>query len=362
MAKSLYVHIPFCHHLCAYCDFAKVLYSERWAFSYLSSLKNELASLPIKEKLETVYVGGGTPSALSLGLLKDLLSSLRPLLDEEYEFSVEMNPEDLKEDKLAVLRQYGVNRLSIGIESSVPRLLALMERRHTFEEAKDGIALAKKMGFSRLSADLIYGLPNESEEEVQEDIDNFLSLDIGHLSAYCLSVNEGTIFHNRGYQEMDEEIAGAQYEMILARFKEAGYQRYEVSNFARNGQASKHNLTYWHDDEYYAIGLGAASYLQGVRGENTRNLSKYLRGEYRAKEEEVARDEELKEFFLTNLRLEEGFEEERFAKRFGFSFLSHYGEAYEKLSKDGLLTRANGRIRPTDRGLMILDTLLMEFF
>ena len=362
MAKSLYVHIPFCHHLCAYCDFAKVLYSERWAFSYLSSLKRELESLAIEEKLETIYVGGGTPSSLSLELLSDLLLVLRPLLGEGYEFSVEMNPEDLKEDKLEILRRYGVNRLSVGIESSVPRLLALMDRNHTFLEAKEGIGLAKRMGFSRLSADLIYGLPGERKEEVREDIDNFLSLDIDHLSAYCLSVNEGTLFHNRGYHEMGEEEAGEQYEMILAGLREAGYRRYEVSNFARNGQESKHNLTYWHDDEYYAIGLGAASYVSGVRGENTRNLSKYLRGEWRAKEEKVTREDELKEFFLTNFRLEEGFEESRFEERFGFPFFSRYIDAYTKLSGNGLLTRENGHIRPTDRGMMILDTLLMEFF
>lgn len=362
MPSSLYIHIPFCRHLCAYCDFPKVVYDQRWGFSYLKALKMELDSFAPKGPFKTVYIGGGTPSALSKEELTVLLSMVRPYLSNASEFTLEANPEDLNEEKLSLLLDFGVNRLSVGIESSTERLLALMNRRHSFEEAKKGLELAKRLGFKRLSADLIYGLPGESLAELDTDINAFLGLDIDHLSAYCLSVNPMTAFYNDDIKEMEEEKASIQYERILGRFREAGYRRYEVSNFARKGDLSRHNLVYWHDEEYIGIGLGASGYVGKKRYTNTKNLARYLLLDWSRTEETLTKESELEDFFLTNLRLDDGFSLADFEKRFGFSFLDRYGNVFEKERQLGLLALKEGRLFATDRGLEILDSVLLSLF
>ena len=362
MAKSLYVHIPFCHRICAYCDFAKVLYEERWAFSYVKEIEREIASIGIKEPLETIYLGGGTPSILPNGALEELLGFLKPFLDERYEFTIETNPEDIDEEKLRILERCGVNRISLGVESSSPRLLALMGRNHTFEKAKKAISLIKNAGFARVSVDMIYGLPNETKEEVEKDLSAFIGLGVNHISTYCLSVNPGTAFHNAGYSEMDEESAGEQYETILKALRDAGYRRYEVSNFAKNGEYSEHNLVYWRDEEYYAAGLGASGYVDGIRFDNTRNLTKYLSGKHREKEDKLSSESELEDYFLTNLRLDDGFSEDVFEKRFGFAFLSKYKEEFEELERNRLMKHERGRFFCTDKGIEILDSVLLKLF
>lgn len=362
MVSSLYVHIPFCAHICRYCDFAKVFYRDDWAFSYLQEIKKEIAELRISHPLKTIYVGGGTPTCLSESMLDDLLSFLRPYLEEDGEFSVEANPETITPEKLGILCKNKVNRLSLGIQSSLPKYLSLMGRKHTFEEAKEAIFLAKKAGFSNLSVDLIYGLPGQNLSELDSDISAFLALDLPHLSAYSLTVNPGTEFYAKGFQEAEDELAGAMYERILFRLRKAGYERYEVSNFAKNGHYCRHNLTYWKDEEYYAAGLGASGYLGKKRYVNTRNLSTYLKGKHRSEEEKLTLESELEDFFLTNLRLASGFAEKTFEKRFGFSFFSRYQNQFETLHKMGLLEQKEGCIRATDRGILLLDRILINLF
>lgn len=358
--RALYVHIPFCAHVCAYCDFPKVLYNAKWAFSYVRWLKEEFIAQHI-EKVETIYIGGGTPTSLDDGLFEEVLSLVEPHLVGGGDFTVEANPENLTESKLQIMKKHGVNRLSIGIESSQTKYLELMGRKHTFDQARLAVGLARKNGFFNLNCDLIYALPNETMEELDKDIDALLSLDVPHLSTYCLSINKGTGFFNAGLVEADNDIAADQYERILKRLREAGYDRYEVSNFAKPGYESKHNITYWRDEEYYAVGMGASGYVNGVRFDNTRNLGQYLAGHPRGKDELVSKESDLQYFFLTNLRLEKGFELHTFYKRFGFSFLDKYKVAIEKLTKEGLLEVVNGvSVRCTDRGLLILDQVLLE--
>lgn len=362
MPSSLYIHIPFCHHLCSYCDFSKLLFNESWTSSYLEALFKEIKSYNIIKPLKTIYIGGGTPTSLSKEQLKNLLDFLSPYKNEDTEFTIEANPEDLKEDKLLLLKDKGINRLSIGVESSKAKFLHLMERNHTFLEAYEGIKLAKKLGFKRLSADFIYALPSETLEEAIEEAKAFLALDITHLSSYCLSINPMTKFHNLGYQELDEQEAGLQYEAICRVLEEGGFKRYEISNFAKNNDVSRHNLVYWRDEEYYGAGLGASGYINKVRYQNTKNLSSYLRGNFVATREIISQDEELKEYFLTNLRLVEGFSLATFQKRFGFSFIEKYESSFKKLSKNGLLKIEDNKLLATNRGLELLDQILLELF
>lgn len=363
MAESLYVHIPFCAHICGYCDFTKVLYREEWVFSYIEALIKQLDSLEIKAPLKTVYVGGGTPSSLPDNLFKKLLEKLHNYLDkEDYEFTVEANPESLTKDKLLIMKNAGVNRLSIGIESSNEKYLKLMGRGHSFEQGVEAVNLAKECGFLNITCDLIYGLPLEKEEDVEKDVQALLSLDLPHLSTYCLSVSKGTAWHNQGYKEMDDEEAAKQYELILKEFRKAGYVRYEVSNFAKPGYESRHNMTYWKDNEYYAAGLGASGYLNGERFTFTKNLTSYIKGEYEGERETVSEKEKIEEFFLTNLRLEKGFEIEEFNRRFDVDFRKEYEKEINKLIKDELIKMNEKSIYPTDKGNLLLDRILLTLF
>jgi oxygen-independent coproporphyrinogen-3 oxidase len=358
---ALYIHIPFCQHLCHYCDFAKVFYTPEWASAYLYSLEEELSSLHLG-LMQTIYLGGGTPSALSLAELERLLAFVSPHLDQGGEFTCEVNPENFTREKAVLLRRYGVNRLSIGVQSSHDSLLKLMGRAHTFAEAKAAVSLSREVGFSNLSCDLIYGLPGESLATLQEDITALLSLKSDHLSSYCLSVNPGTQFFDRKIPEMDQALAADEYDLILASFRKAGYDRYEVSNFAKEGKKSRHNLVYWKDEPYYGLGLGAAGYVDDIRYSNTRNLQRYLKKQWRDEEEKVSSEDDRKYFFLTNLRLEEGFALADYEKRFHERFDLRYANQVKKLVDTGLLVLTDERVYPSDRGILLLDRILLALY
>ncbi len=359
--SSLYVHIPFCPSLCAYCDFPKVIYRKEWAFSYLKALFEELDDLK-GNHYDTIYIGGGTPTSLDDDDFGSLLAYLANYKKENTEWSIETNPDSLTDGKLALASRFGVNRISIGMESSVPRLLKMMGRTHSFSDVQKAVERARNFGFSNLNADLIYALPGEKDEELQEDISALLTLSLPHISAYSLIIEKGTIFSHRGYQEADDEIAARQYKMILSLLRKAGYNRYEVSNYAKNGYECKHNLVYWKDEQYDAVGLGASGYKDDKRYVNTRNLFRYNEGHYREEIEQVTVKDDLEYYFLTNLRLEQGFSLIDFSKHFGFSFLDKYQEEFTKLSAQGLLLLQNNRVRPTDEGMLLLDRILLTLF
>jgi len=359
--RSLYIHIPFCAHLCSYCDFAKVLYEPKWAFSYVEKLIEEAQALPLTP-VSTLYIGGGTPSVLDEKTLERLLSFFAPYLLPGGEFTIEANPENFTLEKAKLFRQYGVNRLSLGVESSQKRLLTLMGRHHDFADAQRAFSLAREVGFDNISLDMIYALPDETIGELNHDIDALLSFHSEHLSTYCLSVNPGTLFYNEKIPEMDQALAAEQYETILRRFRAASYERYEVSNFAQKGRQSRHNLTYWHDETYYGIGLGAAGYIEDIRYSNTRNLQRYLAGKYRAEEEQVSPEEDRKYFFLTNLRLAEGFSLESYEKRFHERFEIRYQDTIKKLVASSLLILTPERVYPTDQGILLLDRILLALY
>lgn len=362
-ASSLYVHIPFCRHICAYCDFPKLFYEQRWGKPYLGALFDELDSYRIEAGfLKTIYIGGGTPTALDDELLALLLEKVRHYLAKDGEFTLEANPETITEEKARLLARSGVSRVSLGVQSAQPRLLRLMGRAHSFAQAKEAIAMLKEAGISNINADLIYALPGESTEEVASDIEAFLSLDLPHLSCYSLILERATIFAAKGYQEAPSEVQAEQYELILARLREAGYQRYEVSNFAKKGWECRHNLVYWRDEPYIGAGLGAAGYLGGRRHKNSLNFHAYCAGKFRGEEEEVDAASDLHYFLLCNLRLAEGFPLAAFKKRFGYALEEVKAEAIAKLAQRGLLVDDGDALRCTDEGLLLLDTVLLELF
>ena len=359
--NSLYVHIPFCRHICAYCDFPKVVYQDDWASSYLGALFSEIKQRDIP-KQKTIYIGGGTPTSLKPEDLEKLLSFLRDYVDEDYEFSIEANPETLDEEKAAILARFGINRVSIGMQTSSPRLLEKLGRRHAFEDVQGAVDLLRSVGITNINIDLMYGLPEETMEEVKADLDAFLSLGVPHVSAYSLILEQGTAFYAKGIKPLDDDEQQAQFEYIRDALEAHGYARYEISNFARPGYQCVHNKTYWKDEPYYGVGLGAAGYVGSTRYTNTKNLGKYLNGEYQGEEETLDRASEIEDFLLTNLRLVEGFDPAEFERRFGESFSDHFGDKAQSLVERGLLVVTDGKIAASSRGLDLLDTILVSLF
>lgn len=360
-SNALYVHLPFCAHLCHYCDFAKLLYNGQLADAYVKALLDELESYHIGQ-VATIYLGGGTPTALSEQQLETVLAAVGPHLAANGEFTVECNVENATLGKLSLLKRYGVNRLSIGVESFHDEVLKAMNRKHTAAEAAEAVQSAKSLGFANINVDLMYGLPDTDIATVKEDIEGILKLDVDHISAYALSVAPNTVFYSRKVLEPAQETARAEYDLILSTLRQAGYRRYEVSNFARNGKLSAHNLVYWNDDEYYGIGLGASGYLDGVRYTNTRNMSKYLAGQYADEKETISPAIAEEDYLMLKLRLDEGFAKEDFAERFGFRYDDKYGEETKRLAEKGLLIDSPASLRCTDEGIMLLDYVLLHLF
>lgn len=356
---ALYVHIPFCEHLCAYCDFTKLFYNEHFAGPYLKALFQEIDYYRIN-KVKTIYIGGGTPTALSIVELDYLLAKVSPKLESGGEFTVEGNVENLSYDKLILLKKYGVNRLSIGVEATSEKALKLLGRNHTFDDAKKVIQKAKDLGFDNINVDLIYGYPGQSLIDLRNDLDNVLSLKVEHISIYSLTVEKGTMFAVKNIKEQDDEQSRIFYEEILKTLRSHGYKRYEVSNFALPNHFSKHNLTYWKDECYFGIGLGASGYIDNYRYSNTKNLNKYIKGNFLDEREVLSYEEEIEDFLLTNFRLEDGFKASIFKERFGVEFMDLFAKKAKKLIDNKLLIAIGDTIKLSDEGILLLNRVLLD--
>ena len=358
---ALYVHVPFCLRICPYCDFCKVIYRPEWSKPYLDALYAEAKARQCG-LFSTIYVGGGTPSALPDEEFEELLFFLHQHIKQEGEFSIECNPENVTETKVALMKRFGIDRVSLGVQSFQPESLKTLGRRHDKQTVLNAIGLLRKYGITNINLDWMYGFPGQSEESLRADIEDFLSCDVPHLSAYSLILEEGTTFSAKKVKPLEDDVQQDYFELIMAALAEHGYERYEISNFAKPGYRCRHNLTYWHDERYVAIGLGASGYIGNKRYQNTKNLQKYLNGEYFGSEEELSRDGELMDYMLTNLRLIEGFSLAEFEKRFGMTFDSHYHTQFARMEREGLLVEDSGRIHATKRGLDLLDYICLELF
>ena len=357
--KSLYIHIPFCEHICKYCDFTKLFYFSKFEKPYLDALKKELTS-KIKNEIFTLYFGGGTPTALSDEGFEDILKFASQYLESDYEFTVEANVENLTESKLDIMKRCGVNRLSIGVQSTCNKLLKEIGRHHSIEDAQKIIKLARSKGFNNINIDFIYGFKNESLNDLKKDLKEFIKLDIDHISIYSLIVEKGSMFYNQGYKTQNEEDSRKFYEFIVDFLRKHGYERYEISNFARNKKYSRHNLTYWHNKEYYGCGLGASGYVSGVRYDNTKSLPEYLKGNYISSSEKVDQ-KALEEYYLiTNLRLEQGFKKGEYEKLFGAKFEEKYSDKIKNFALNKFFSFAGDRIRLNDEGLIMMDFVLLK--
>ena len=367
---SAYVHIPFCTQICYYCDFSKVFIKNQPVGSYLEHLIEEYDSYDIK-KLRTLYIGGGTPTALSAPQLAFLLEKLSDKLDLSYleELTIEANPGDLDQEKIAVLKDSPVNRVSLGVQTFNDRMLKQIGRSHSEKDIYENIANLKKAGFDNISIDLIYALPKQTMEDVKINVAKAIALDIPHMSLYSLILENHTVFMNRMRRGKlplpKEDLEAEMFEYIIAELEKAGFEHYEISNFSKPGFESRHNLMYWDNADYYGIGAGASGYVNGVRYKNHGPIRHYLQaveaGNARVQEEALTLNEKMEEEMFLGLRKKSGVSKKRFEEKFGLSFEDQYGAVVAKLTEQGLLVPDRDIVRMTKQGLFLGDTVAEKF-
>ena len=367
---SAYVHIPFCTQICYYCDFSKVFIKNQPVDSYLEHLLEEFQSYDI-QKLRTLYIGGGTPTALSASQLEVLLNGLTKNLDLSAleELTIEANPGDLDADKIAVLKNSAVNRVSLGVQTFDDKMLKKIGRSHLEKDIYENIDRLKLAGFDNISIDLIYALPGQTMEQVKDNVAKAIGLDIPHMSLYSLILENHTVFMNRMRRGKlplpKEELEAEMFEYIIAELEKSGFEHYEISNFSKPGFESRHNLMYWDNAEYYGIGAGASGYIDGVRYKNHGPIRHYLsaveEGNARIIEEHLSQKEQMEEEMFLGLRKKSGVSMSRFEEKFGRSFDGLYGEIVRDLVQQGLMQIDRDRVRMTKRGLFLGDTVAERF-
>ena len=373
--KALYIHIPFCHRKCLYCDFNTYTVEGQPVDDYLRALAMELGRLTEiypPARLETIFVGGGTPTVLDPRQMEYFLQTIRrffPDWSPRLEFTMEANPGTVDAEKLAVMKQGGVNRLSFGVQAFDNRLLQALGRIHDVDDVYRSVEEARKAGIANISIDLMFGLPGQTLTLLADSVDQALSLNLQHYSLYGLKVEENTPFFRLRQKGMlalpDEDEETEMYLYIIKRLREAGYVHYEISNFALPGCESRHNLTYWRNESYYAAGAGAHGYLYGTRYANIRPVRNYIdavrQGLPWAEQIEVSRREAMEDFMMVGLRMLGGVKDEDFRRQFGCSVGDVFGREIAKLEKRGLLAVTPGGYRLTDQGLLLGNEVFGEF-
>ena len=371
-ATALYVHVPFCLRKCRYCDFYSVERRPDLISPWLAALATELHNRSAALDLRTLYIGGGTPTSLSLDQLDSLLSIFRDELDLSrlLEFTVEANPGTLSPEKLYLMRSQGVNRLSLGVQSFDNRILGRLGRIHSAFQALHSLSQARQAGFDNLSLDLIFAVPGQTLAGLRSDLARALSTNVGHISAYGLTYEEGTPLHADllagRIHPHDEAAELAMYRAVRDTLTHAGFEHYEVSNYARPGMRSLHNQTYWRNEAYVGIGPAAVTYLDGVRSTNVRDVERYLQlmkgqGDATIESESLDPRRRAGETAMLGLRMTQGLDEKEFASRTGFTLSELAGPAFDRLIDMGLLGRHLGRVFLTDRGMELADSILSEF-
>lgn len=359
MIKNCYIHIPFCKSICSYCDFCKVFYNKKQVSLYLTALKKEIKSIYKNEVLETIYVGGGTPSSLSIDELEELFDILSLLKkDSNIEFTVECNFSTITLDKLKMFKKYGVNRLSFGIESVSSNNLKLLGRKESRKEISSVMKMARNLGFSNINLDLMYAIPGENLYDLDNDLDYILSLDPEHISTYSLMIEKNTKLYIDKIKAIDEDLDYLMYNRICSKLRDK-YRHYEISNFSKCGYESKHNLCYWHNKKYYGFGVSASSYRDFCKYTNTKSITKYIDGKHNYLNEKISTEDDMSYQMILGLRLIDGVSKEEFRKKYGVNV----DEVFDisDLLKNNLLYEDNSRYYISEDNLYISNEILLSF-
>ncbi len=367
--RAAYVHVPFCAHHCGYCDFAVVAGQDHRTDEYLAALAAELSTLGTPRPVRTLFLGGGTPTHLSPAQLERLLSTIRhwlPLTGDSPEFSVEANPDTLTADKVAVLADHGVTRVSLGAQSFHPHLLRTLERAHDPAEIPRAVDTARRR-IGQVSLDLIFGVPGQTAAEWEDDLRRALALGPDHVSTYGLTYEKGTPLwkrRRRGELVALEESAELDlYAAAIDTLEGAGFEHYEISNFARPGRRCRHNETYWGNEAYFGFGVGAARYVRGRREVNTRDLTAYVRKALADEpcafqSEELGPADRAKETMAVQLRRCDGIDRPAFRTQTGHDLDAVAGPALASLVGQGVLSDDGRRVRLTRRGKYVADAVI----
>lgn len=359
MADYLYVHVPFCKSICFYCDFTHRIYDEEYVDKWLIELEKEIDYKSINRKLRTIYIGGGTPSCLDILEIKRLLEILKPYSAFSEEYTIEINPETLTKEKALIFKEYGINRVSLGVQTFNDSLLKLMNRHHTKEDILNCIEILHSVGIYNISCDLMYSLPNQTEEMFIKDIEALVDLKIPHISFYSLTIEENTVFYIKGYKPLNEEIEANMYEAAKDFLINNEYIQYEVSNFCLNGYESIHNKAYWDYEDFYGISIGASGKENHIRYDNTKDYNKYLYSIYLEKEIMLNKEDEMFENLMMSLRLKDGLNLYTFKQRYEITVEDAFKDKLENAIKKGYVVIENNNLKCTNRA--ILNTVLVEF-
>lgn len=356
----MYVHVPFCKSICYYCDFTHMVYREDMVEEWLNALQKELQHKDIHAQVSTVYIGGGTPTCLSSDQLERLLSLLDVYTTNAEEYTIEVNPETLDEEKVKILQTHGINRVSMGLQTSNTRLLQQLGRKHTYTTVQQAIQMLHNARIDNISLDIMYSLPDQTLEDLQKTVKDAIALQPKHLSLYSLTIEENTVFGKTGVEALDEDREADMYEWICQYLPSHGFRQYEVSNFCQEGYASKHNLGYWYYDDFYGISCGASGKEGNCRYDNTKSLMAYLKDPC-AKETVVLSLEDREfEMVMMSLRLKQGMDFERYAQMFQEDFSVRFGEVSNKLIQKGWLKKEGSHLKCTEESYPILNSVLVE--
>lgn len=367
--KSLYIHIPFCNRICTYCDFTKVLINNQPVDDYIEALIKEMKTLEHQD-FETVYVGGGTPTALSERQLEHLLSFITENFTVSGEYTFEANPDEVTTAKLDLLKQYGVNRVSLGVQSFNDEILKVLNRSHDFDDIFRSIDHLEKIGLTNYSMDLMYNLPGETFDDIDTSLKYVEELRPKHISWYSLIIEPHTVFYNeirKGRMKIDDDNKEAEkYIQVMDGLQKLGYPQYEISNFAVKDYESAHNKTYWHNDNYYGVGAGAHGYINNERYYNVKPVPHYIKAvnenDSAVKETiRLSETEMIEEEMFLGLRMTEGVSKERFREKYGVGLDEYYKEELDSLKGKRWIKDDGSSIALTSSGRMVGNEVFMTF-
>ena len=372
---SLYIHIPFCNSKCAYCNFVSgvgnLSQKARYTANLIEEIRMRAKEFNPRYEIVTIYIGGGTPSCMPPKTISSILNEIysKFTVRNQAEITLEVNPESVTHEKVIEYVRAGVNRISMGLQCIEPSILALMNRKHTLQDFENAVAEFRNAGINNISADIILGYPNQTLSYVNATVNKLIQMDIPHISAYMLQVEEGTVLaasvENKKLVVPSEKETIMMYQNVVKLLRNAGYTRYEVSNFAKTGFRSKHNQVYWDRGEYLGLGLSSHSFVDGIRFANFENMQKYVERIENLKLpvesiDRVSQADAKEEYIMLKLRMESGIDLDDYKKQFNEDFIEKNKEKIAELIKLNLLKIEENHIKATDSGFLVLNRIILE--
>lgn len=373
---GIYIHIPFCKQKCFYCDFCSFANKNEMQGKYVETVINEIKNITHKEKytVTTIYLGGGTPSILNPDYIKNILQEIKSSFEilDDAEITIEINPGTVNEEKLKKYKEYGINRLSIGLQSANDKILKKIGRIHDYKQFEETFFYARKCGFKNINVDLMIGLPTQAVEDVKQTLEKIIQKNPEHMSVYSLIIEEGTIIekliNENKLQLPDEETERIMYWTVVNELKENGYNQYEISNFSKKTYESKHNTNCWKQKQYIGLGTSAHSYLNKKRYSNTNNIEEYIKNIQESNisknitiHEEQTEESTMNEYMLLGLRMIQGININEFKQKFKIDPTIKYKEILEKLQKENLIQISKTSIKLTKQGIDFGNIVWEEF-